>query len=90
MFYFKTMWQVMNKKMKASDKKILVQCFGSRMDMLNIQWIYRCKQFYHLAPSDIYAVLIPIQYRLKASDIHTFNRIRDNGRLLFCPPVYLV
>ena len=73
MFYFKTMWQVMNKKMKASDKKILVQCFGSRMDMLNIQWIYRCKQFYHLAPSDIYAVLIPIQYRLKASDIHTLT-----------------
>lgn len=73
MFYFKTMWQVMNKKMKAADRKILVQCFGSRMDMLNIQWIYRCKQFYHLAPADIYALLIPIQYRLKASDIHNLT-----------------
>ncbi len=73
MFYFKTMWQIMNKKIKASDRKILVQCFGSRMDMLNIQWIYRCKQFYHLAPADIYALLIPIQYRLKASDIHNLT-----------------
>ncbi len=69
MFYFKTMWRIINKKLKPADRNILIQCFGSRLDMLNIQWLYRCKQFYRMASSEIYAMLIPIQYRLKASDI---------------------
>ncbi len=70
MFYFSTMWKVASKKLKSDDRKTLVQCLGSRLDMLNIQWIYRSKYYYHMAPGDIYAMLIPIQYRLKPSDIH--------------------
>ena len=70
MFYFNTMCKTISKKLKPDDRKILIQCFGSRLDMLNIQWIYRSKYYYHMAPADIYAMLIPIQYRLKTSDIH--------------------
>ena len=71
MFYFKTMWRIINKKLKPADRDILIQCFGRRLDMLNIQWLHRCKQFYRMAPSEIYSVLIPIQYRLKVSDIRS-------------------
>ena len=70
MFYFSAMWKTASKKMKSGDKKTLVQCLGSRLDMLNIQWIYRSKYYYHMAPADIYAMLIPIQHRLKIADIH--------------------
>ena len=32
--------------------------------MLNIQWIYRAKKYFNLSPADIYALLIPIQYKI--------------------------
>ena len=69
MFYFNTMWKSSLKKLKSDDQKTLIQCLGSRLDMLNIQWIFRCKKYYHMDPADIYALLIPVQYRLKTSDI---------------------
>lgn len=38
------------------------------MILLNIQWIYRAKKYYHLLPPDIYALTIPIHYRLNLED----------------------
>lgn len=52
-----------------SQRKFLDQSFGSHLDMLNIQWIYRSKKYYSLPPADIYALLIPVQYRLKSEQI---------------------
>lgn len=69
LFYFKTMWKVKNKYLSKSEQKILSQCFGSKLDLLNLQWIYRSKKYYKLAPADIYALLIPLYYRLKKDDI---------------------
>lgn len=69
LYYFKTIWKIKNKYLSKSEQKILAQCFGSKVDMLNLQWIYRSKKYYELAPADIYALLIPIYYRLKKADI---------------------
>lgn len=67
--YFKTIWKAKSKLLTKKEQKILDQCFGSQLDMLNIQWIYRSKKYYSLPPADIYALLIPVQYRLKAEQI---------------------
>lgn len=67
--YFKTIWKVKSKLLTKKEQKILDQCFGSHLDMLNIQWIYRSKKYYSLPSADIYALLIPVQYRLKAEQI---------------------
>lgn len=54
--------------------------------MLNLQWIYRSKKYYHMAPADTYALLIPVHYRLskkeisalvEAVDEEEFRRILD-------------
>ena len=37
---------------------------GSKIDLLNIQWIYRAKKDYNMKPADIYLMLIPIHYKL--------------------------
>ena len=65
LFYFKTMWKIKNKYLSKSEQAILSQCFGAKLDLLNLQWIYRSKKYYELAPADIYALLIPIYHRLK-------------------------
>lgn len=69
MFYLNTMWKALNKKLKPSEQKLLAQCMGSRLDMLNIQWIYRSKRYYHMVPADIYAMLIPAHHQLRPEDI---------------------
>ena len=45
------------------------QSYGNKFDLLNLQWIYRSKQYYHMTAADIYALLIPVNYKLHKKDI---------------------
>ena len=70
MLYFRTMWNAKDKNLSKEEQKILSQCFGTRMDMLNLQWLCRSKKYYKLPPGEIYAMLIPIQLHLTKDEIH--------------------
>lgn len=63
--YFKTMWKMKNKLLKGKEQQMITQCFGSRLDTLNIQWIYRCLRYYSMTPEEITALLIPVSWHLK-------------------------
>ncbi len=65
LYYFKSLWKAKSKMLTKQEQKILDSCFGSRLDLLNIQWIYRAKHYYRLPEADIYALLIPVRYKLK-------------------------
>ena len=39
MLYFRSMWKTKDKYLSKNEQKIISQCFGTRMDMLNLQWI---------------------------------------------------
>lgn len=69
MLYFRTMWKIKDKYLSKEEQKILAQCFGTRMDMLNLEWLCRSKKFYKLSPGEIYAMLIPIQLHLTKGEI---------------------
>ena len=69
MLYFRSMWKTKDKYLSKNEQKIISQCFGTRMDMLNLQWICRSKKFYRLEPGEIYAMLIPIQLHLTRKEI---------------------
>lgn len=69
LFYFTQIWKEVGKHFKGSDLNTLLEAYGSKIDMLNIQWIYRSKKYYKMTPADIYAILIPIHYKLKKADI---------------------
>ena len=45
--------------------------------MLNLQWIYRSKKYYHMTPADIYALLIPVHYRLSRREISALVEAGD-------------
>ena len=64
MLYFKTIWKIKDKYLSKAEAKMLAQCFGTKMDMLNFQWICRAKKYYNLSEGDIYALIIPIQYHV--------------------------
>lgn len=62
--YFKTIWKAMDRNLDHKEKEIFIQSFGSRIDLMNLQWIYRSKKYYNLPPADIYSLLIPLNYHL--------------------------
>lgn len=69
LLYFRTIWKVKGKYLSKKEQRILADCFGSKLDLLNLQWIYRSKRYYSLKPSDIYTLLIPIEYHLKKAQL---------------------
>lgn len=68
LLYFKTIWK-QSSHLSKKEHEVLTKCFGSKLDVLNIQWIYRSKKYYQLSTADIYALLIPIHYRLRREDV---------------------
>ena len=67
--YFRRLWENRTVIREKEGIKGLTRALGSKMDMLNIQWIYRCKKYYHMTSADIYALLIPVNYRLSRQTI---------------------
>ena len=68
LYYFSTMWRKQKKILKNKEKELLTRDYGTKIDLLNVQWIYRAKKYYHMLPPDIYSLTIPIQYRLSIAE----------------------
>ena len=69
LYYFAQMWKDRSKVVTKRDLEELTAAWGGKFDMLNLQWIYRSKQYYHMTAADIYALLIPVNYKLHKKDI---------------------
>ena len=71
LYYFGHLWKQREKIAQKKDLEELTKAWGSKFDMLNLQWVYRSKQYYHMTSADIYALIIPVHYRLKKSELQT-------------------
>lgn len=69
LFYFSRQWKDKDKYLRGQDKKFITESLGTKIDLLNIQWVYRAKKFYHMTAADIYALVIPIHYKLKKTEL---------------------
>ena len=69
LYYFSQLWKDRSKIVTKKDLEELTVAWGSKFDMLNLQWIYRSKRYYHMTSAEIYALLIPVEYRLKKETI---------------------
>lgn len=63
-YYFSILWKDRKKLLKKKELEIYTRDFGSQIDLLNLQWILRAKKYYRMTSSDVYKLLIPIQYKL--------------------------
>ena len=64
LYYFQALWSKQRRNLKKQELEIFKRDYGTKIDLLNIQWIYRAKKYFSLSPPDIYALLIPIQYKI--------------------------
>ena len=68
LYYFSTLWKKERRLLSGKAREVFVKDFGTRIDLVNIQWIYRAKKYYHMLAPDIYSLTIPFHYRLKLED----------------------
>lgn len=64
LYYYTSTWREQRKVLKKADLELFMCDRGSKIDLLNIQWIYRAKKYYNMKPADIYLMLIPIHYKI--------------------------
>lgn len=81
MVYFRTMWKVKDKYLSKEEREIITQCFGTRMDMLNLQWIVRAKKYYRLKEGAVYELLIPASLHLKKKELQEMAGAEDVGQV---------
>lgn len=68
-YYFSEMWKKHDGFLKGVDLKIIKDNYGSKMDLLNIQWIFRSKNYYKVSASEIYSIIIPFHHKLRKSEV---------------------
>ncbi len=64
LFYMKKMWNDFAKVIKKKDLEVLRGIYGSEIELLNLDLIYRAKKYYHMSPADIYAFIVPVHYKI--------------------------
>lgn len=69
LYYFSTTWKRRKKLLTGAELEMYTTDFGSKMDLLNLQYIYRAKKYFHLAPIDIYAMLIPSNFHIHSEQM---------------------
>lgn len=64
-YYIASTWKECRKILKnKKELELYLRDCGTKIDLLNLQWIYRAKKHYNMAPADIYALLVPIHYKI--------------------------
>lgn len=81
MRYFRNMWEKNSKVMDKADRKIIERTLGAKIDILNLSWIYRAKKYYEMTETEIFALLIPIRYKLKREEIQAMVSAPDLASL---------
>lgn len=84
LYYFSAIWKEKKKILKKKDLEIFTRDSGSKIDLLNLQWIYRAKKYYQMQPGDIYSLIIPIHYHLKPELLKTLIEAGSPEEFLAC------
>ena len=64
-----TLWKKRKKILRKKELAFYTKICGSKIDLLNLQWIYRAKKYYNMEPANIYALLVPVRYKVSAEGI---------------------
>ena len=68
LYYFTAIWKerkgILKRILSEKELEIYIKDCGVKINMLNIQWIYRAKKYFSLSSADIYALLIPVHYKI--------------------------
>jgi Archaeal/vacuolar-type H+-ATPase subunit C len=71
LYSFSAVWKKSKRVLPKQELGLFMRNYGSKIDLLNLQWIYRSKKYDNMLPPDIYALLIPISHHINAKTIRT-------------------
>ena len=71
LYYFSLIWKVRRKLFSGKDLEQITNAYGEKFDMLNLQFIQRSKRCFQMEPAAIYALLVPMNYKLRKEEITT-------------------
>lgn len=66
-YRFQKLWKCRKDFLNKTEQEVFTRDYGSKIDLLNLQWIYRAKKYYHMEPVDIYNLIVPIHFRLSTA-----------------------
>lgn len=84
-FYFKKVWKLKEKQLNGQNYKAFTNRLGTEIDLLNIMWIYRSKRIYNIDSPNIFAFIIPVNYKLtkeQLTALATSNSIEEFAEIL--------
>lgn len=67
--YFIHLWKNLKKQLGKKEQEAVTDCIGEKIDLLNLEWLTRAKQHYHLSEKAILDFLIPVYCRLRKTQI---------------------
>lgn len=90
LYYFTRIWNVRKKLFKGNDLKEITKAYGEKFDMLNLQFIHRSKRYFHMDAAAVYALLIPVNYKLKQEEITALVEAagQEDARRVFSQTYY--
>ena len=71
--YFTEVWKHVIKHLGREEQEAVMECIGEKIDLLNLEWIARAKQYYQLNGRAIRELLIPVYYRLRKKQVHDLS-----------------
>jgi len=79
--YYLNLWRAA-KRLDRATGTIIQHIVGTEIDLQNILWVYRLKNFYKLYGERVYSYLVPIRYRINAPVFAEMVECRDVNALL--------
>ena len=78
LFFFSYIWNHPDYFVPKGERPYFKKSFGPHIDLLNMLWIYRCKNYYVLSDAQIYSFLIPVNYYLDKNEIKRMVEAENN------------
>jgi V/A-type H+-transporting ATPase subunit C len=63
-YFYSSMWHSINRNRDREQCDLSKRLIGTKIDMLNLMWIYRGKKYFDFKNEIIFTYLLPIRYRL--------------------------
>ena len=82
MHYFMMIAKLKDKLLKGSDKKAVSESYGREVDILNLLWIYRCKNHFNLPKEVTLNHIIPVRYSLSKDILLDLADSKDKDEFL--------
>jgi V/A-type H+-transporting ATPase subunit C len=82
LYSFSCFWNAKDTITNSTDCRELTEILGSKFEMLNMQWIYRCKRYYQMSAAEIFSILIPLNYHISKSELTDMVNAEDLPTLL--------